>query len=194
MLNIDFGGAKRKNTVNGLWKVMDIQENSEYVYDMYSGKKFDLDDNTIDNYYSSNTLHMTKQSMINFLFSEFYRTLKPEGKIRIMVPDVEKSIMWYVNNSSECFKFKYAKPPCYPETRLGYLLAQFHTEDTYLGGKLKSVGVQHAFDFETLEYYLKEVNFSNVVKMSFGECSPQFETKDYLRYKDRGLFVEAEKL
>lgn len=192
MLNIDLGGAKRKNTPNDSWKIMDISPISDYFYDITSGKKINIDDNTIDNYYTSYTIFFTKQNMIIFLFSELYRTLKPGGLIRIVIPDIEKSIKWYIENP-ENFKFKYAKPINYPETKLGYLMALFHTEDTYIDNKLKTVGIQQAFDFETLTYYLKRVKFKDIKKLDYNICSDVFIGKDYKRYDGRGLFVEARK-
>jgi ubiquinone/menaquinone biosynthesis C-methylase UbiE len=192
MLNIDIGGFKRRNIEDSNWKIMDFKEGADYLYDLNSGNRMNLDDETVDNYYTSYTLMLARTDLIKFILKEMFRTLKVGGLVRIVNPDIEKAIYWYMN-SPELLKFKYAKPTFYPETKLGCLMALFYTEDLLIDGKVLSTGTKTSFDFETMSLWLEQSGFSDVKKLDFNICSEIFKGKDFARYKNRGLFVEAKK-
>ncbi|MEB3180401.1 MAG: methyltransferase domain-containing protein [Nostocaceae cyanobacterium] len=65
-----------------------------YLYDLT--KKFPWADNTVDVIYSSHTLeHLSKTQGLHFL-SECYRVLKPNGIVRIVVPDLRAYVDKYI--------------------------------------------------------------------------------------------------
>lgn len=189
MLNIDLGGAKHRRDINGFWKIMDIQKGSEYIYNINSGKKIKLKDNSVDNYYLSMVLEHVDPSLTVFLLNELYRTLKPRGLIRIIVPDAKIGIYYYLNNPKKLKqKGNPSKPKHFPDTNLSRLFAWFYTNDR----KDKS-GHSNAFDIETLNWYLNKANYKNIKQMKYNDCSQIFINKDYERYRDFSLYVEATK-
>lgn len=65
-----------------------------YLYDLT--KKFPWADNSVDVIYSSHTLeHLSKTQGLHFL-SECYRILKPNGIVRIVVPDLRSYVDKYI--------------------------------------------------------------------------------------------------
>jgi ubiquinone/menaquinone biosynthesis C-methylase UbiE len=90
MINIDIGGARghEVSPVKDKWKVLDIKpENTNYRYDLNSGKPFPLHDGEVDNYYTSRTIECVRLDKIQFVINEIYRTLKTNGKVRVITLD-----------------------------------------------------------------------------------------------------------
>ena len=109
-MNINIGGTKKWNAVapeyRKLWKIMDIAGKPFIHYNINSNEPFPLKDNSINNYFSSMTLEHVEPQILPFFLSELHRTLKPKGKIRIIVPDVKKAIQSYmlnINKSKDSF-------------------------------------------------------------------------------------------
>ena len=189
MLNIDVGGAKHERTIKGLWKIMDINPKADYIYNINSGKKIKLADNSVDNIYLSMTLEHVKPSLQLFFLSELKRILKSNGLIRIIVPDSKIGIDWYLNNPKKLKqKGLPSKPDFYPDTNMGRLLAWFFTED-----RKKTSGHKMGYDIETLTWLLKKTGFKNIKQMKYNDCSQIFNGKDYERYRGFSLYVEVTK-
>lgn len=193
-LNIDFGGGKRRLDLENKWTIMDIS-NYDIFYDFNSMKSFPLEDNSVDNYYSSMALEHLNSTQIEFILKEIYRTLKPNGLFRIVVPDIEVGIKWYLEDS---YQLRLKRNPAQDDkklrsTKLGKLIGWFFTSDKQNDNKIIN-GHRMAFDFETLNLYLFSAGFKNIVKSSFSKGSSIFMNKDYPRYKDYGLYVECSKL
>jgi len=186
MILLDIGGEKNRRDLNK-WKSMDVRSTAEYRIDLNTFKYFPV--KGVDAYYISQTLEHFTPDRIEKILSECYRTLKPGGKIRIVVPDIQTGIKWYLAGSEKLFDKKApTKPENYPDTSLGYLISWFITPD-----KEKVNGHKTAFDWETLFYYLLGAGFETVIKKKYNECSEEFIGKDIERYKDFSLYVEAKK-
>ena len=113
------------------------------------------------------------------------RVLVPGGHIRIVVPDCELAIKWYIKNPNALMAAGGpTKPKFVPNTKMGYLNAWFYTH-----GK----GHRSGFDWELLSVYLKNANFKDIKRMSFDKCSKIFVGKDYVRYRNNSIFCEAAK-
>lgn len=189
MLNIDLGGAKHKRDLNGKWKIMDINPKSDYIYNINSGKSIPLKNDSVDNWYMSMTLEHVFPSITLFILNELNRTLKKDGKVRIIVPDSEIAINWYLNNpkklNQKCLP---SKPSFYPDTKAGRFLAWFFTED-----RKNTSGHKNLFDKETIKWFLNKSDFKNIKLMNYNKCSKIFENKDYERYRFYSIYVEANK-
>ena len=186
-MNIDLGGTKAFVQTAAVWKIMDIGGTGSNVihYDLNSGEHFPLNDNSVNNYYTSHTLEHVDFFWLSHVFNEIYRTLKPSGKIRIVVPDFEVGIQWYLKSPERLFtKIAPGYPPYYPKTKLGRLLGWIMTPDH---------GHKNCLDYETLTWYLKNSRFQNIRRMKYNECNPVFAGKDMIRYQDYSIFCEAEK-
>jgi len=189
VLNIDVGGMKHERTIKGLWKIMDINSKSDYIYNINSGKKIKLKDDSVDNIYTSMTLEHVKPSLQLFFLSELKRILKSSGLIRIIVPDSEVGIKWYLSEPKKLRqKGNPSKPDFYPDTKMGRLLAWFFTED-----REKLSGHKMGFDMETLNWLLDKAGFKNIKRLKYNECSPIFKGKDYKRYMEYSIYVESNK-
>jgi predicted SAM-dependent methyltransferase len=124
----------------------------------------------VDVVFSSHFLeHLNKTDGINFL-KEIYRSLKKEGMVRILVPDLEVAIKRFndgdINKTQDLF---------------------FYTSENCDFSAHK-----YNYTFETLNEILKDIGFSNIIKRSYqeGDC-PDIEYLDV--YPDHSLYVEARK-
>jgi len=196
MLNISLGGykgfSKYSEDIRSKWKTFDIEPRADYVFDLSSKKPFPLKRDSVDNYYASMILeHIYPMNLIHVM-SEIYRTLKPNGKIRIVVPDFRKGLSAYFNNELKWLSSSRCPTPDseFPPTILGKLMGWFYTESIDKKGALRQ-GHNMVFDFETLKYYLDNNWFKDIQQRSFNDCSEIFYGKDFQRYSDWALYVEA---
>jgi predicted SAM-dependent methyltransferase len=213
MLKIDLGGSKNAETVGGTWKIMDIFEGADFVYDITSGESFSLQDNSVSAFYSSHTFEHADYEKVDFLLQEMYRTLIPGGKIRIVVPDYDVAIYCYINKIPFPSNFPSGGDNNHQITRLhafGSTPDKFRDHDqkiksyNQLGGNYISqnnvnfVGAGHKsiFNFEYLDSKMKEFKFKNITRKSWNQCDSEFKEKEkgyYQRYSNFSIYVEATK-
>jgi len=187
-------GAAKHPTYNHLeWKVMDVSTTCDYYYNINSNEKMPLSDNSVDNFYSSMTLEHTQIDCIENVLREIWRILKPDGRVRLVVPDISLAANWYINNDLQNFIKKGTpwKPHSYPSTILGYFLAWIISSRPDMGPI--RAGHNMAFDFETMNWYLEKIGFKNIKRLTYNEGSEEFENKDRKNYADYALYVEAQK-
>lgn len=198
MLNINIGGFKGFKKfpaeIKNNWKVMDIDPRSDYVCDLNSGEPLPLEIEAVDNYYASMILEHIYPNRLNFLFSEIYRTLKIGGIIRIVVPDIRKGIKAYIENNIDWLSSSQQPTPdkCFPPTCLGKLMGWFYTAEVDKKGALRS-GHNMVFDRETLALYLNACGFEKIRTVSYNVLSEIFKGKDFERYSEFALYMEATK-
>ena len=197
-MNINIGGykgfKKYPEKIKLSWKTFDIEPRADYVYDINSGESFPFKDGEVDNYYASMVFEHIHLSNVNFILTEVFRTLRPGGLIRIVVPDIEIGINAYVEKELLWLSSSTCPTPDkdHPPTALGKLMGWFYTENQFKKGAMRQ-GHCMCYDWETLNYYLKNNKFTNIRRLSYGECSPVFTGKDFVRYRSWGLYAEATK-
>ena len=186
MLNVDIGGYKNFIQTSSHWKIMDIIDDKsvDFKYDLNTlSKNFPFEDDSVDNYYSSHTIEHVNMMFLSHVFSEIYRTLKVNGRIRIVVPDFKIGMKWYFQSPEKLFlKTSPGSPQYYPKTKLGRLLGWVMTPEN---------GHKNSMDFESLEWYLKEAKFRYIQKKKYNDCNPIFNGKDMSRYEEYSIFAEA---
>jgi len=182
-MNIDIGGQKNRNDQKGKWKIVDMAKSADYVVNL-NKENLPFKDNTIDNIYTSHTLEHIESTYLPNILKEIHRILKPKsGIIRIVVPDCEKAIKWYLKNPKILSNMGMpSKKPNIPSTKMGYLTCWFCTP-----GKGHKIG----FDYELILAYMKNAGFKKIIKKKFNECSKIFNGKDIVRYKDFSIYMEA---
>jgi predicted SAM-dependent methyltransferase len=91
LLNLGCGEIYHSDWIN-----IDYSSNSQFVLEYDLTKGIPKGDQSIDVVYHSHVLeHFTKDQAEKFLL-ECHRVLKPNGVIRIVVPDMQYSIKEYV--------------------------------------------------------------------------------------------------
>ena len=80
------------------------------------------------------------------------------------------------------------RPPYYPNTALGLLMACFYTAK-----KKGRDGHNIVFDWETLVCVFKQAGFNKIKRKKYGVCSEIFKGLDFQRYENNGLYMETVK-
>jgi predicted SAM-dependent methyltransferase len=190
-LNINIGGLKNftryPKHVQKQWTILDKSSKCDIPYDLNCGWSMPIEDTSVDNYYCSHTLEHVLPDRLPFLLSEIRRTLKVNGKFRVVVPDIQKGIQMYVDNDIMLYSTKApALSKQYVPTTLGYLLSWINSAD-----RKHSDGHANAFDYETMYWYLDQARFREITFMQYNICSKVFDGCDFKRYEPFSLYVEA---
>jgi predicted SAM-dependent methyltransferase len=117
-------------------------------------KNYPLKNESIDGIYTEHCLeHIAYEKCLDN-FKEFYRLLKKDGTLRIILPDGEIYCNLYVQN----------------KTNKNIILPYGEFEKTpmiSINRIFRSHGHQFIYDYDTLEFLLKEAGFKNVKREAF---------------------------
>jgi predicted SAM-dependent methyltransferase len=98
-------GSSSTQILNGFVNIdilnLNLNSNLNYVggYDLTLG--FDFCDNSLDEIYASHFLEHLEIEKISFIIDECYRTLKPGGYFRVVLPDQMKSIGLFIHDPNK---------------------------------------------------------------------------------------------
>lgn len=163
--------------------------------DMRWGLPFD--EGSVEAVYLANVLeHFRYPDEAGALLAEARRVLRPGGRIRIVVPDIERCIEAYVRDDRAFFEERKRWWPwaraC--QTRLDHFLA-------YAGAGAPGydyIGHKYGYDYETLSHLLTTAGFSTIRRSEYmGSADPSLQIDDHCmgaQSQDGGrysLFVEA---
>jgi predicted SAM-dependent methyltransferase len=171
--------------------------NNNLVY-MNLNKRWKYSDNSVDIVYASHLFeHLTLASADLFL-KEAYRTLKPGGIIRLVVPDLYKICKRYIQ--------EYESGTAENTTEFIMWAINMHREGQYgakIGAGKKMVlevqGYPHQhkfmYDEKSLGKKLKEYGFTNILSLEYGVSHYIPEIKDVEGTKESYLsvYLEAKK-
>jgi predicted SAM-dependent methyltransferase len=160
-----------KNYLNiGFWN--NLEQNKLYAnpngvadtvllnFDLTNG--IPASDNSLEVVYHSHMLeHLTNNEGIEFL-RECNRVLQPGAIMRLLVPDLENFSKKYVEGDDFFFD-AYRKEALDNDRNL------YPTRGAVFMGMLHNHGHKMGYDFETLQYVLKQTGFTNVKKTMFQE-------------------------
>jgi predicted SAM-dependent methyltransferase len=155
-LKLHIGGKEARSG----WKILDIEERPEVDFVGDAADLSQFADNSVDAIYASHVLehfyHSLNNELVNTL-TEWYRVLKPGGKLLISVPDM-KTICWLFLN-----------PNLMP-------LEKHYLMRVMFGGQTNQYDVHKVgFDLDILYLYINEVGFSHIEQVSefnlFRDCS-----------------------
>lgn len=119
-------------------------------------------DNSLEVVYHSHMLeHLTNNEGIEFL-RECNRVLQPGAIMRLLVPDLESFSKKYVEGDDFFFD-AYRKEALDNDSNL------YPTRGAIFMGMLHNHGHKMGYDFDTLQYVLKQTGFTNVKKTMFQE-------------------------
>jgi predicted SAM-dependent methyltransferase len=125
--------------------------------------------------------HMDKKYEAKPFLHECYRVLKPGGIMRIIVPDIEKFVKAYYENKWEIAGINYT-----PQGE--WSGADILTHIFRQGGEHK-----FGYDFESLEYLLKQTGFEYIKRTDYGLSDSQQLINDQQNHKMHSLYVEVTK-
>jgi predicted SAM-dependent methyltransferase len=171
-------------------------ESNDVVY-MNLNKKWQYRDGSVDVVYASHLFeHLTIRSASLFL-KESYRCLKKGGVIRLVVPDLHKVCLKYIE--------EYADPSLEDPTVYILWAMNLHREAQYtnenflsrLINEFRGYPHQHKFmyDDKSLAYRMKNAGFSEIKSCVYGESNYIPEIKDVEGASESYLsaYVEAKK-
>jgi len=198
MLLINVGGAKGfknfSDKVRDNWKVMDVDpKKADYLYDVNSTEPIPLNSDSVDGYYCSMILEHVDPGILPGLLKEFYRTLKPNGRIRVVVPDFRLACFHYLNDPRWLWRKDLPTgDKTFPETALGKLMPWFYSRDGVVKGAMRH-GHKMCFDAETLKQFFMGAGFRGIVQRDYNTKDSMFDGKDFKRYAEWSIYLEAQK-
>jgi len=139
-----------------------------------------FDENTFDAIYCCHGLeHFAYPVDAVELLNRFYRWLKPNGILRVAVPDLEIAVKAFVTSGD--LSFLYSKD----------FKAYYHkdTRCERLNFFVKAWEHQMCFDFETLSLLFADAGFKNIQKKNPNESLIENFTHD--RFISESLYIEA---
>ncbi|WP_019501413.1 class I SAM-dependent methyltransferase [Pseudanabaena sp. PCC 6802] len=142
------------------WQIVDIEPRPEVDYVCDASDLSQFADNSVSEIYASHVLEHFHYALGNELLLtllEWYRVLKPQGKLMLSVPDLRTLCWLYLNpdlDSTERYKIM----------------------RMIFGGQINQYDVHKVgFDFDLLATYLSEVGFQECQRVAefnlFKDCS-----------------------
>ena len=134
---------------------------------------FKCTDAQIDGIYSSHTLEHFSYAEANQLLKEFFRMLKPGGWLRLIVPDLETYIEFYLGKNNDL---------------------PYKSGCEAIASLTQEWGHKSVWDYARLSKQLESQGFSEVKKLEYGlEGTDKRLIKDLASRKEESLVIEAQK-
>ena len=173
-LKLEFGSGSKKGTQG--WTTIDIVSGADIEWNLLN--PIPLHDDSVDVIYSSHLLeHLSYKEMINVL-NDWFRILKPHGKLMICVPDASHYLKAYHSpDTIQEFIPDFYQPGFNYHSPIDYI-----NYIAYMDGEHK-----HLFDQENLHAILQSIGFINVKERLF---DPSLDSKGH---HWESIYSEAEK-
>jgi predicted SAM-dependent methyltransferase len=181
------------------WLTVDADpRNADVCVDLNQSPSLPFDNEVFDSIYASHFFEHISTFIAQLLINDCFRVLKNGGVLRIVIPDVVKSMKAFLCADQEFDLFRRRR-----KRNPDYTLFECLREDFISRSLQKDVfgeqalAHQNAFDYETMEKYLKRAGFSSVCESSFGRSAyPEFgwETEQFggeWFQAERSLYIEG---
>lgn len=152
------------------WITVDIDASrGDIAMNFNNFVKFDIADESIDGIYASHTFEHVSMFMIDKLWTDCCRILRPKACMRIIVPDVVRSMKEYLSGNDDYELFK-KRRLVNNWTLFECLKADFISKSGQ-PNLLSNTGLAHqnAWDFESMDKQLRECGFGHVQRSGFQE-------------------------
>ncbi|MCL2436405.1 MAG: methyltransferase domain-containing protein [Clostridiales bacterium] len=192
------------------WIAVDIDpERSDIVMNFNKKTDLPLPDESVSAIYGSHIFEHIDIFHAPLVFKECHRVLKPDGFLRIVIPDVRKSMIEYLNGNHEYPLFKRRIKAL--NELLGDMGGEVSLFECLKGDFIspsgqrgllgeKSLAHQNAWDYEAMVFELIRAGFvqNRILKKAFRESDcPDFSFEgEYPSEADefeRSLYIEAKK-
>lgn len=178
LLNLGCGAKKYDGWVNAdFYNFHDLLGNRDFVPDWMLDitKPMRCEDAHWDGVFTEHTIEHLSYDGCFFAFTETYRTMRPGAWLRVVVPDIEKYISYYIGKPvDEQFK-------------------QFPRGPQAISNIAQGWGHKSIWDSRLLSGVLLDIGYINVRKTSFGEGSDPRIIKDSQSRAWESLYIEAQR-
>lgn len=160
----------------------DFAKQNGYIFKQIDvSKELSYNNNSVDLIISSHILeHLDRDKGKKFL-SECLRVLKPNGIIRLSVPDTELLTKNYLDNTIDQYK----------HVNIGVEKSTDSAQSLY---ELLLSGHNTTYDYDSLSKLLSKVGFTDIKKMAFNKSnSKEIDRQTIDMYPTISLYVEATK-
>ena len=164
-LNLGCGEIYKDNFVN-----VDFFTNKQTDYGMDLRFPFKIESNSVDGIFSEHTFEHLSHLEVDNALSECYRILKPEAKIRIIVPDLSILIERYSSNDDEWFQ-KWHDLVLKDPSR--HYMKKYFTNMFAINFTASYYHHKSCWDFESLKKVLTSNGFVNIEKCNYNLGTPE---------------------
>ena len=164
-INLGCGNSYVNNFIN-----VDFFGNKMIDYGMDLRFPFKIESNSIDGIFSEHTFEHLSHQEVNNALGECYRILKPEAKIRIIVPDLSILIERYCSNDDEWFQ-KWHDLVLEDPSR--HYMKKYFTKMFAINFTASYYHHKSCWDFESLKKVLTSNGFVNIEKCNYNLGTPE---------------------
>lgn len=194
-MKLNFGPGKKWKKPDNSWRIIDIEPYADIQinFQKFEGLAFPAE--SCEAVYGSHVFEHISIFKTPLVFEEIHRVLKRERVFRLVIPDVMKSILHYIQHDDGFALFKRRK-----KRNPHYTLFECLREDFISPSKQEILGEslahQNAWDFETIKKDLMKAGFKIILPLNYGFSVTDhfdFETtyKSEAQQEDRSLYIEA---
>lgn len=151
-----------------------------------------IDDDSVDGIFTEHVLEHLTYDHAERLLKECYRILKPDGIIRIIVPDVSIFIKNYCLNNDDWFS-EWEKRVFIESNDVNRRNRRMVSKMTAISFVTQEYGHVSSWDFETLEIFLSRANFEKIEKTAFRQGSNKKLLRDDDSRVSISLYAEGSK-
>ena len=164
-LNLGCGDSYKDNFIN-----VDFFGNKMIDYGMDLRFPFKIESNSINGIFSEHTFEHLSHLEVDNVLSECCRILKPEAKIRIIVPDLSILIERYSSNDDEWFQKWYDNVLKDPSR---HYMKKYFTKMFAVNFTASYYHHKSCWDFESLKKVLTSNGFVNIEKCNYNLGTPE---------------------
>ena len=164
-LNLGSGNTYKDNFIN-----VDFFGNKMIDYGMDLRFPFKIESNSIDGIFSEHTFEHLSHLEVDNALSECCRILKPEAKIRIIVPDLSILIERYCSNDDEWFQNWHDLVLKDPSR---HYMKKYFTKMFAINFTASYYHHKSCWDFESLKKVLTSNGFVNIEKCNYNLGTPE---------------------
>ena len=164
-INLGSGNSYVNNFIN-----IDFFGNKMIDYGMDLRFPFKIETNSIDGIFSEHTFEHLSHLEVDNALSECCRILKPEAKIRIIVPDLSILIEQYCSNDDEWFQ-KWQDLVLKDSSR--HYMKKYFTKMFAINFTASYYHHKSCWDFESLKKVLTSNGFVNIEKCNYNLGTPE---------------------